>query len=164
MDPAQPIETDTLAHFNQQQPRLPGLQSQLEHLAMANGGPAQTPGQPAIEVPHLGQVQAPHLLQVFEQALIAGQRRIALARRKMPGSAGVAVEPCLGLPAQVERPAHFGAILQRTAQGIGPRRQGHTLALQAQPTVQSNGNVGHCRSTSFGAASIYRSWLWKKQI
>ena len=164
MDPAQPIETDTLAHFNQQQPRLPGLQSQLEHLAMANGGPAQASGQPAIELAHLGQVQAPHLLQLIEQSLIAGQRRITLPRRKMPGSTGMAIKARLRLPAQIKRPAHFGAVLQCTAQGVGPRCQGHAFALQAQPAVQSNGNVGHCRSTSSGAPSIYRPWLWMKQI
>ncbi|MNY15340.1 hypothetical protein D3C86_1485480 [compost metagenome] len=156
LHPAQPIETHALAHLHQQQPRLPWLQGQIEYLAMADRGPAQPAGQPAIELTDLSQVQAPCLDQMLEEQLVAGQRRVAKSRRKMLGGALMAVDPRIGLPTQVNRPLHLGAILQRPTQRIGPGGQRHALALQAQPTVQSNGSQGHCGSTSSGKPSIYQ--------
>ncbi|MCY1423201.1 hypothetical protein D9M71_389080 [compost metagenome] len=158
LHPAQPIETHALAHFHQQQARLPRLQGQIKYLAMADRGPAQPAGQPAIELTDLSQVQAACLDQMLEEQLVAGQRRVAKSRRQMLGGALMAVDPRIGLPAQVNRPLHLRAILQRPTQRIGPGGQRHTLALQAQPTVQSNGRQGHCGSTFSGKPSIYQPW------
>ncbi|MNF95946.1 hypothetical protein D3C84_787200 [compost metagenome] len=123
---------------------------------MTDGSSAQAAGQPAIQLAHLRQIQAPGLGQLLKQQLVTCQRRIAKPRREMLGRPLMAVDPRIGLPAQVHRPPHFRAILQGMTQGIGPGGQGHAFTLQAQPAVQSNGSQGHCRSTSSINPSIYR--------
>ncbi|MNR05723.1 hypothetical protein D3C85_1217680 [compost metagenome] len=157
LHPTQPAKAHALAHLHQQQPRLVRLQGQVKYLAVADGGPTQPAGQPAIELPHLRQIQPSRLDQALEQPLIAGLRRVTQARWKMLGGAFVTVDPRFGLPAQIDRPAHLGAFLQRTAQGIGAGGQGHTFALQAQPAVQSNGGQGHLGSASLGKHAVQLS-------
>ena len=119
-------------------------------------GPAQPAGQPAIELTHFSQGQAPCVCQKIEEQLVAGQRRVAKSRWKLLGRALMAVDSRRRLPTQVHRPLHFGTVLQRQTQRISPGGQGHTLALQAQPTVQSNGSNGHYAPTLSGKPSLYQ--------
>ncbi|MCY1209815.1 hypothetical protein D9M69_377430 [compost metagenome] len=153
--PAQPVQCYAFMHLHQEQPALVGRKRQVEGLSMADGGAAQAPGQPAVEPAQLLQRQASLLRQARGETLVAGLQRIALPRRQLLATAFMAVDARTGLPAQVIGLAHFRTTAQRPAQGIGAGRQGHVLALQAQPGVESNRGLGHGGSGGWGWASIY---------
>ncbi|MCY1520295.1 hypothetical protein D9M68_550700 [compost metagenome] len=156
MHPAQPVQAHALAHLHQQQALLAGLQRQVEGLAVADGGATQAAGQPAVELAQLVQAQPALGGQARGQGLVAGLQRVAHSWRQLLAAALMAVDARPGQPAQVVGLAHLGTTAQRPAQGIGPCGQGHVLALQAQPGMESNRSLGHGGSSFWGWARIYR--------
>ncbi|MNJ70054.1 hypothetical protein D3C77_664690 [compost metagenome] len=96
---------------------------------MLQRGPAQTPGQPAGQLPQRCQGQPRIGLQAPEQRLVASLQRVALPRRQLPGLPLMRIDTRPRLPAQVPGFTYLRTGQQEAAQPIGTLRQ-RTLFTQ----------------------------------